>query len=299
VRGAGLTAPGQSSPPAIEASDEPRGSILRNLFCILVVIVWLLLMFPLACLVMLATWNSDNAIWVARRLFSPVVLWAGGAKLVVIGREHADPSRPTVYVSNHQSTSDIPVLLVALPVNVRFVAKKQLQWVPIVGQFLHLAGHIVIDRFNTRSAIASLDAAARKIRAGTSIVLFPEGTRSPDGRILPFKKGPFALALKAGAAICPVTIEGSGKLMPKRSWKIFPGKILVKIGEPIDASKYGEKDRERLMKTVRTIMIAQSLELGGKGGDPEDAIAARGVEGSNHNNLVDDGDDDDDGLHTA
>ncbi|HXN42160.1 MAG TPA: lysophospholipid acyltransferase family protein, partial [Myxococcaceae bacterium] len=286
-------------PPAIAARAEPRGSIVRTFFCIFVVIVWLVLMFPLACLLMLATWRSDNAIWVARRLFSPVVLWAGGARLVVSGREHADPSRPTVYLSNHQSTSDIPALLVALPVNVRFVAKKQLQWVPIVGQFLHLAGHIVIDRSNTRSAIASLDAAARKIRAGTSIVLFPEGTRSPDGRILPFKKGPFALALKAGAAICPVTIEGSGKLMPKRSWRIFPGKILVKIGEPIDASKYGEKDRERLMKTVRTVMIAQSLELGGKGGDPEDAIAARGVEGPGRSNLGDDGDGDDDGLHTA
>ncbi len=118
MRGAGLTAPGQSSPPAIEASAE-RGSIVRNLFCILVVIVWLMLMFPLACLVMLATWNSDNSIWVARKLFSPVVLWAGGAKLIVSGRQHAEPSRPTVYVSNHQSTSDIPVLLVALPVNVR------------------------------------------------------------------------------------------------------------------------------------------------------------------------------------
>ncbi len=85
--------------------------------------------------------------------------------------------------------------------------------------------------------------------------------------------------------------------MPKRSWRIFPGKIHLKIGEPIDASKYSEKDRERLMKTIRTVMIAQSLELGGKGGDPEDAIAARGVEGSNRNNLV--ADDDDDGLHTA
>jgi len=298
VRGAGLTAPGQSSPPAIEASAEPRGSIVRNLFCILVVVVWLMLMFPLACLIMLITWSSDNSIWVARRLFSPVVLCAGGAKLVVSGREHVNPARPTIYVSNHQSTSDIPILLVALPVNVRFVAKKQLQWVPIVGWYLHLAGHILIDRSNTRSAIASLDAAARKIHAGTSIIVFPEGTRSPDGRILPFKKGPFALAIKAGTAICPLTIEGSGKLMPKRSWRIFPGTIRVKIGEPIDASKYGEKDRDRLMKTVRSVMIAQSLELGGKGGDPEDAIAARGVEGARRNHLADD-DGDDDGLHTA
>src|SRR5262249_20779655 len=154
-------------------------------------------------------------------LFSPVVLWAGGARLVVWGRENADPRRPTIYASNHQSTSDIPALLAALPVNIRFVAKKQLRWVPIVGWYLQLAGHIIVDRSNTRSAIASLDRGAQKIRAGTSILVFPEGTRSPHRRILPFKKGPFALALKAGVPICPVTVEGSGKLMPKRSWRIL------------------------------------------------------------------------------
>lgn len=235
--------------------------------------------------------------WVARRLFAPVALWAGGARVLVSGREHADPSRPTVYVSNHQSASDIPALLVALPVNVRFVAKKQLRWVPIVGWFLQLAGHIIVDRTNTRAAIASLDKAAKKVRAGTSILVFPEGTRSPDGRILPFKKGPFALALKAGVAVCPVTVEGSGKLMPKRSLRILPGEIQVKIGKPIDASQYVDDDRESLMRAVRNVVIAQSLELGGKGGDMEDAIAARGFEGVGRKRLGDEGDDE--GLHTT
>jgi len=265
-----------SAPPA---EVQRKGSVLRNLFCIFVVVIWLMLMFPLAVLVMVFTWSADNSMWVARKLFSPVALWAGGARVEVSGREHADPSRPTVYVSNHQSAADIPALLVALPVNVRFVAKKQLRWVPIVGWYLQLAGHIIVDRSNTRDAIASLDAAAKKIRSGTSILMFPEGTRSPHRRILPFKKGPFSLALKAGVAIVPVTVEGSGKMMPKRSFRIFPGEIRVKIGAPIDASKYGEQDRDRLLKDVRNVMIAQSLELGGEGGDPEDAIAARGFEG--------------------
>ena len=268
---------GSSAPPA-DFGSQVKG-VLRNLFCIFVVLIWLMLMFPLALLVMLFTWSADNSMWVARKLFSPVVLWAGGARVEVRGREHADPSRPTVYVSNHQSAADIPALLVALPVNVRFVAKKQLRWVPIVGWYLQLAGHIIVDRSNTRDAIASLDAAAKKIRSGTSILMFPEGTRSPDRRILPFKKGPFALALKAGVPIVPVTVEGSGKMMPKHSFKIFPGEIRVKIGAPIDASKYGPEDRDRLLKDVRNVIIAQSLELGGEGGDPEDAIAARGFEG--------------------
>jgi 1-acyl-sn-glycerol-3-phosphate acyltransferase len=253
--------------------------MIRNLFCIAVTAIWLALMFPLACLAMVVTLNADNSMWVARRLFAPVVLWAGGARLMVQGRYNVDPSRPTVYVSNHQSTADIPALLAALPVNVRFVAKEQLRWVPIVGWFLWLAGHIFVDRANTRKAIASLDKASKKIRGGTSIIVFPEGTRSPDSRILPFKKGPFALALKAGVSICPVTVEGSSRVMPKRSWKITPGQISVKIGEPIDASQYSEQDRETLMRQVRDVIIDQSLELGGEGGDREDAVAAPGMEG--------------------
>lgn len=253
--------------------------MVRTVFCIVVMVVWLALTFTLACLVMLVTLNSDNAIWVARRLFSPVVLWAGGAKLSVQGQQHADPRRPTIYVSNHQSMVDIPALFAALPVNVRFVAKQQLRWVPFIGWFIWIAGHILVDRKNTRRAIASLEAAGRKIRAGTSIIMFPEGTRSPDGRILPFKKGPFALALKAGVALCPVTIEGSGKLMGKKSLRIRPGPVVIKIGQPIDTSKYSENDREALMRRVRDAIISQSLELGGKGGDRDDAIAARGLEG--------------------
>ncbi len=253
--------------------------MIRNLFCIAVVFIWLALMFVLACLAMLVTFNADNSMWVARRLFSPVALRASGARLTVQGRHNVDPLRPTVYVSNHQSTADIPALLAALPVNIRFVAKEQLRWVPIIGWFLWLAGHIMVDRSNTRRAIASLDAASKKIRSGTSIIAFPEGTRSPDARILPFKKGPFALALQAGVSICPVTVEGSAKVMPKNSWKIRPGQIAVKIGEPIDASQYSQQDRETLMRQVRDVIISQSLELGGKGGDRDDVIAARGMEG--------------------
>ena len=115
---------------------------------------------------------------------------------------------------------------------------------------------------------------------GTSIIMYPEGTRSDDGHILPFKKGPFALALKAGVAVVPVTIEGSGRLMPKNSWKINTGGVIrVKIGKPIDASKYAPNDREGLMKEVRSVIIRQSVELGGRGGDVEDVVAAVGEEG--------------------
>ena len=253
---------------------------MRKLFCIVVAAVWSLISFVLAVLAMVLTLNPANSVWVARRIWSPVLLWAGGAKLEVIGGENVDPNRPTIYVANHQSTIDIPAHFMAVPVPFRYVAKSQLKWVPFIGWYLALAGHVFVNRDNRAKAIASLDAAAAKIRGGKSIFVYPEGTRSPDGRILPFKKGSFALALKSRVPICPVTIEGSGKLMPKSTWNITPGAIRVKIGKPIDTTGFAENDREGLARAVRAVVIADSLSLGGKGGDVDDAVAAAGVEGS-------------------
>ena len=251
----------------------------RNLFCIFTAVFWLVVCFPLTLLAMLVTLDVGVSIWWARRVWSPVLLWAGGARLEVSGREHVDPARPTLYIANHQSAIDIPVLFVAIPINLRFVAKKQLAWVPLMGWYMAVAGYIFVDRSDRASAIASLDRAARKIRKGISLIMYAEGTRSPDGRILPFKKGPFALAQKAGVAVCPVTIEGSGRLMPKKRWTITPGPIKVKIGAPIDTSCYGLQERDRLIHDVRAVIVRQSLELGGLGGDPDQDVAEPGLEG--------------------
>lgn len=239
---------------------------------------WTAVLFPFTALVALLL-GGDASVWICRHLWSPVLLWAGGARLVVHGQENVDPKRPTIYVSNHQSTLDIPAHFVTVPVAFRYVAKSQLGWVPFIGWYLLLAGHIFVNRSNRQAAIHSLQRAGRKIRGGTSIFLYPEGTRSPDGRILPFKKGPFALALEARVPICPVTVEGTGSIMPKNSWNIVPGPVHVKIGKPIDTTAFAADDREGLARAVREVIIAQSLELGGKGGDLEDAVAAAGHEG--------------------
>lgn len=252
--------------------------MLRNLFCMFMAVVATAIAFPLTLVVMLLTWDRSASVLVARYLWGPVLLWAGGAKLEVEGQENVDPKRPTIYVGNHQSAIDIPAHFTALPVNFRYVAKSQLKWVPAIGWYLWLAGHIFVNRSNRQSAISSLERAAMKIRGGTSIFLYPEGTRS-DGRVLPFKKGPFALALKARVPVVPVTIEGSGKLMPKSSWRITPGPIRVRIGKPIDTTQFAEDDREGLARAVRDVIIADSRAMGGMGGDAEDAIAASGYEG--------------------
>jgi 1-acyl-sn-glycerol-3-phosphate acyltransferase len=252
--------------------------MLRNLFCILVAGVWTVIGFVLTLVAMLFTLNRSASMLVVQRFWSPVLLWAGGAKLEVLGLEHLDRKQPYVFVSNHQSTIDIPTLFLALPWNTRFVAKKALMYVPALGWYMWLAKFIFVDRGNRKTAIASLDKAAQQIRDGISIIVFAEGTRSPDRTVKPFKKGPFALAMKAGVPLVPVAIEGSGALMPKNSWIITPGPIKVLVGKPIDPKPFGE-DRDALINAVRSAVIDQCVALGGLGGDKKDGVAAQGLEG--------------------
>ncbi len=252
---------------------------LHTVYCIFITAFATVVLFPVALLMMLFNWSRDGEMWLVAKVWSQILIKSGGATVEVIGRENIDPKRPTIYVSNHQSTLDAPVLFWGLwPVRFRFVAKHTLKYVPVMGWYLLLARYIFIDRSNHRTAVQTLDAAGARIRAGTSIVVFPEGTRSDTGAILPFKKGPFAVAVKAGVAICPVTIEGTGSVMPKNSWSIQPGPVKLMIGPPIDPTPYGD-DRETLARVVRDAIIAQSLLLGGKGGDRDNAIAERGKEG--------------------
>jgi 1-acyl-sn-glycerol-3-phosphate acyltransferase len=222
--------------------------------------------FPIVCVLMLVHWSGSASMGYVKNVWARRMLWLPGATLKVDGLDNVDTSRSTVFVSNHQSTLDIPALFVALPVDFRFVAKKVLKYVPVTGWYMALAGFIFIDRGNRKQALQSIQDAARKIQKGTSIVIFPEGTRSETGAILPFKKGPFALALQAGVPICPVAVEGSRHVMPKNSWDVVPGEIRVKIGAPIDPKPFGD-DRAALAKFVREKVIALHREIGGAGGD--------------------------------
>lgn len=252
---------------------------MRKWFCIFVAGVWTFWMFLGTLVGMVLARKASGSMFVVQRLWSPVLIWAGGGQVTMVGRENLDPSKPAIYVSNHQSTLDIPVIFRHLwPVDLRFVAKKSLQYVPVLGWYMWLSGFVFVDRGNHGKAIASLDAAAKRIHDGTSVVVFPEGTRSDDGRILPFKKGPFAVAMKANVPLYPVTIEGTRKVMPKNSWAIVPGPITIRLGKPIDPAEFNG-DRDALIQAVRNAIIDQSVEIGGLGGDKRDAVAAKGKEG--------------------
>lgn len=192
------------------------------------------------------------------RLWSWLVLRTCGVRATASYHPDLDPARPCVYMANHQSQFDIPALVLGMPAGFRIVAKRELLHIPIFGWALWLAGFVFIDRRDRERAIRSLERAARRVRRGTSIVVFAEGTRSPDGRLLPFKKGGFILALQAGVPIVPVSIRGGHAVLPKGSLRVRPGTIEVIFGAPIPTSSYTFETRDALVEAVRK-QIASGL----------------------------------------
>ncbi len=185
------------------------------------------------------------------RYWSWTILWASGVKVIIEGLENIDPNQPTIIVANHVSWFDIPALATSIPKRVRFVAKKELNF-PIFGHAWNAAGHISIDRQDRTSAIESLEKAGAILRSDNSaVVIFPEGTRSPTGEMMPFKKGAFMLALHTAVPIVPTAVVGSYQIMPKFQWRVRKHPIIVRFGEPIPMAGFGPQNREELVALVR------------------------------------------------
>ncbi len=157
---------------------------------------------------------------------------------------------PFVIVSNHQSYLDIPALLVSLPYNFRMVAKKELFRIPVFGWGMKLAGYIEVDREDTRRAIRGMSEADRNLREGRSIVIFPEGTRSRDGRLLPLKKGAFVLAIKNQVPVLPCAVAGSIRVLPKGTLQMGTSDIRIHLGKPIETRGLTLEDRNALKDRV-------------------------------------------------
>lgn len=196
--------------------------------------------------------------WTLRgaRLWARLILVAGGIRVRVEGRERVPRGRPVVFMSNHESWLDIPVLLAAIPVQVRFLAKKSLFSIPIFGWAISAMGFIPVDRENRRTAVKSFEEAAARIRAGRSVLVFPEETRTSDGRLLPFQRGGFLIALKAGLPIVPVGLEGPRRCMPKHTYLLRPGRITVRFGDPISTQGHGVTEKTALMELARAAIAA-------------------------------------------
>jgi 1-acyl-sn-glycerol-3-phosphate acyltransferase len=193
------------------------------------------------------------------RFWARGILALSGVTVRVKGLEHLDPEHTYVLASNHQSFFDIWTLLASLPLEFRFVAKESLFKWPFVGWHLRRAGHIAIDRGKTKRGLQALLGAVEKLKSGTSILVFPEGTRSLDGAIGPFKKGSMLIALKSGVPVVPITISGSRHCLPKNSAVPRPGVIDMVIGTPIDASQYFPNDLKRLTEDVRAAVVSNYI----------------------------------------
>ena len=184
------------------------------------------------------------------------LLKSSGIAVEVEGLDRLLPGQPVVFIANHVSWVDIWMLLVSLPGTTRFVFKRELARIPILGRAAIAMGHVPLDRTDRGSAFASYDRAADKIREGTSAIVFAEGTRSPDGRLLAFKKGPFVLAIAAQAPVVPVVCEGSFERLPKGSISPRPGVVTVRIGTPIPTTGLRYEGRDGLADRTRAAMLA-------------------------------------------
>jgi len=176
---------------------------------------------------------------------------AAGVSVSVTGTEKLASGKPYIFAANHQSQFDIFALQGFLGVDFRWLAKKELFQVPIWGPAMRKAGYIPVDRSRGRQALKSLNEAAQKIAAGTSVIIFPEGTRTPNGIMQDFKAGAMVLAIKSGVDIVPVAIKGTYEILPKGKLLMKPGKVTIRVGKPIATKDRTSKDKHALAKDLQ------------------------------------------------
>jgi len=206
-------------------------------------------------LAILLFWIPKASDFIAH-IWARLMLKTSGVRVEVEGLDNIRPETPYVYMSNHLSHFDAVSLLSVLPLGVKFLAKKELGRIPFLGWAMYALGYIFVERGNKLESFKRIDKGARKVREGTSILVFAEGTRSRDGNLQPFKKGGFVMAIKAGVDIVPISITGSREVLPRGSLRVNPGIVKVVIGSPIPSSGYTLDMKITLMERVRDAISA-------------------------------------------
>ena len=180
--------------------------------------------------------------------------WAG-LRTRVEGLENIPPGA-CLFAANHTSNADGPAIVGAIPRRIAILAKQSLFAIPIVGPAFRIAHFVPVDRANSERAVAAIDEAVQHMKHGVSFLIYPEGTRSPDGRLLPFRHGAFVLAIKAGVPVVPVACSGAHRVLPKKSYRIRPGEVLVRFCPPIESADYSLDRRADLAARVHAAVAA-------------------------------------------
>lgn len=232
---------------------------LRGVFLLGFWFTSIAILAPLLIALRLITGN-ENVIYKPVRLFVRAGLAMVGVRVVVRGLDGLDPHQTYIFTPNHQSLIEVPLLLTYLKRNPAYLAKKELFKYPIWGYGISLMGVVPVDRSNTQSAVESARRATGNLRGGKDYVVYPEGTRSRDGRLLPFKKGAFMMAIDARVPVVPVSISGSTTIMPKGEVKIYPSTVYITVHEPISTAAYSKNNVAELMEIARTKIVSALSE---------------------------------------
>ncbi|HEY7215455.1 MAG TPA: lysophospholipid acyltransferase family protein [Thermoanaerobaculia bacterium] len=227
--------------------------------------LWSAGLITLALLASAIRGRPDPGLALARHVWGPGLLRLAGARLRIEGGEQIDPSRAYFFAANHQSWMDIPALFKALPMPVLFLAKRELARIPFMGRYIEKMGMVFVDRADRRQAARTVDHALTRLREGWSILSFPEGTRTPDGRLQRFKTAAFAAAVEAGVPVVPIAIEGARHVLPRSGLRVRPGVIRIRFGEPISTAGLTRDDRAELAGRVQREVEMMLQEVQRKG----------------------------------
>ncbi|HEU4390805.1 MAG TPA: lysophospholipid acyltransferase family protein [Blastocatellia bacterium] len=204
--------------------------------------------------------GRESFIYTPVRWFIRTGLALVGVKVIVDGIDRLEKSQTYVFTPNHQSLIEVPLLITFLRHNVAYLAKKELFKYPIFGFGLKVIGAVPVDRGNQTSAVESARRATKKLREGKSYVVYPEGTRSPDGKLQQFKKGAFRMAVEAGVPVVPITISGSTAIMPKGELRVSPATVRMTIHDPIPTSGKTLENVDDLLEATRERILSELVE---------------------------------------
>jgi len=233
-----------------KSKDSIMKKIRDGFYLFLVSLYTLILGIPAILLTFL--YPGGNLSYLIGRFWAWLILKTLGVKVEVKGLEYLKNLKSFIIMANHQSHLDVASIMATFPHQLRFLAKKELARIPVFGWAMFLQGHLLIEREKREKAFRTIDLAAEKVKKGKKLVVFPEGTRSDGESLLPFKKGGFVLAIKAGAPVIPVSIYGTHKILPRKSFRLGEGKLVkILVHPPVETSSFTMENKERLMDIVR------------------------------------------------